>query len=85
MNTLPQDLEDIIIDYKQQFEKAELQQNIDDNNNKINSVRVLCSNKEYIINKSIEDEISKTSQGFDAGSGRNMAIDKYYKDYEQGK
>ena len=64
MNTLPQDLEDIVMDYKDQMERLELQKKIDENNFKVNSVRVLCCNRDYLIRKSIEDETSNTSYGF---------------------
>jgi len=78
MNTLPQELEDIVMDYKEQMERFELQQKIDDNNFKINSIRVLCVNREYLINKSVEDEISKTSYGFNVTNGGYMDMNEHY-------
>ena len=79
MDTLPKELEDIIMGFKDQMERLELQQKIDENNFKINAVRTLCCNKEYIINKSIEDEIKKTEYGFAANNGFYMDMNDYYK------
>ncbi len=80
IKTLPQDLEDIIMDYKDQIERLELKQKIDENNLKINSVRILCCNKDYLINKSVEDEIS---YGFNAINGGYLDINYLKNSYEK--
>ena len=79
MNFLPEDIEDIIMDYKEQFERAELDNKIKKNCEKINNIRKICIDKEYIIRKSTEAEVHNTSSGFDIKTGRHMNIDYHYK------
>jgi len=73
-----QGIVDIIDEYKEEIERVELDNKINENNEKINNIRKLCIKRDYLVDKSTKSEIENTLIPFSVSTGKCMPLDSNY-------
>jgi len=73
-----QGIVDIIDEYKEEIERVELDNKINENNEKINNIRKLCIKRDYLVDKSTKSEIDNTLIPFSIPLGQFLPLDNHY-------